>query len=130
VKSNYGPGGLTLPLRWQAGVFVSEWTGAAPLSRDEERAKVDELFLILLAERNAQGRIVSDRTGPNFAPAVFAKMPRAAGVTSSGFREAMERLFEANRIAVIEVGRPSNSRKKLIAVTATQEFGILGGAHR
>jgi RecA-family ATPase len=123
VKSNYGPGGLRLPLGWSAGAFVNEH-GAAPLSQDEERAKVDRLFLSLLAKCEAQGRIVSDRSGPNFAPAAFAKMPGGAAVTNSGFKLAMERLFEANRIHAVYTGRPSNGRWKLERVSAAVEFAV------
>ncbi|MBL8553704.1 MAG: AAA family ATPase [Phenylobacterium sp.] len=124
VKSNYGPGGISLRLSWSAGAFVNEHGGAVPLSVDEERLRVDRLFLSLLDKCEAQGRIVSDRSGPNYAPAAFARMPAAAGVTAPGFKVAMERLFHANRIRVVRTGRPSNGRWKLERVTAATDFNI------
>jgi RecA-family ATPase len=124
VKSNYGPGGLSLPLGWSEGTFVDERGGGGVMSPDEECAKVDRLFLSLLAKCEAQGRIVSDRNGPNYAPAAFAKMTGGAGVTSAGFKAAMERLFGENRVHVVYTGRPSNGRWKLERVSAAVDFAI------
>jgi RecA-family ATPase len=116
-KSNYGPTGLQLKLRWSIGAFVVDGADketTAPVDRAEATAAVDRTFLQLLALYNAQGRIVSDRPGASFAPAVFAKDPVAGGIAKGGFVQAMNRLFAAQLIAVEIVGPASRQVRKLV----------------
>jgi hypothetical protein len=51
-------------------------------------------------ERNAQGRPVSDKSGRNYAPAVFAALEGNAGFTKQVFARAMERHFQTKKIAL------------------------------
>jgi len=117
VKSNYAAAGRSLKIRWTAGAFeVAE--ANAPTTRAEAIAEVDRTFLHLLALYAEEGRRVSHSSGANYAPAVFAKDPRAGGVRSAGFSAAMMRLLAARTIKVVEVGPPSRRLQQLTITSA------------
>ena len=70
----------------------------------------DRVFMTLLAQLEREERFVSDRPSAAYAPAVFAKHPKAEGMNKSVFQKAMDRLFEAGKIKVEEVGPASKRR--------------------
>jgi RecA-family ATPase len=116
MKSNYGPVAETITVRWKDGVFVPEpKTGS--LEKYAADARADEVFLKLLERFGRQGRIVGDKRGPSFAPALFAQEPEAkvAGLTNRALAEAMLRLFAVNKIHVETYGRPSRLAAKIVA---------------
>lgn len=118
-KANYGPSSIELRIKWQAGAFVADQAGGDPLTSLDARLaqdRVDKTFLDLLTRYTSQGRAVSDSTGANYAPALFAKDPQAGGITKSGFAHAMNRLFARGAIAVDTVGPASKRRRQLIVV--------------
>jgi RecA-family ATPase len=108
VKSNYGPEGEKIRLRWERGVFVPDGFAAAP-ERAAAEASVDEAFLKCLDAVTAQGRRVSPHPSSAYAPTVFGRMPEACGTTRAGMEKAMERLFATLRIKV-DVG-PRGTRQ-------------------
>src|SRR5262249_19584446 len=84
----------------------------------------ENLFLELLDKFQAQGRKVShNKNAPNYAPAAFAKDPKAA--KTPGIRkalvEAMERLFAASRIKAEDYGKASHPHTHLVRFTAPQD---------
>jgi len=113
MKSNYGPKGRPLQLRWDRGVYVP-LGGVSSIERAAADAAVDETFLKCLAVRTAQGIDVGPNTGANYAPSVFAKMPEANGCRSKALAAAMERLLSAKRIKIDKIG--SASKQKSIIV--------------
>jgi RecA-family ATPase len=123
-KNNYGPVSETIILRWHDGVYIPEPGSLDPdsaeqvLKRLEVEAKVDEIFLIILRRLAGQGRNVSDKTGTSYAPAQFAKEPEAkkAKVMSKALADAMARLFERNKLAIVTEGPPSRPRTKIVEV--------------
>jgi hypothetical protein len=54
-----------------------------------------------------EGRIVSDRSGSNYAPFLFSQEPeaRAAKISKAALAGAMRRLFAAKRIRVDASGK-------------------------
>jgi hypothetical protein len=79
------------------------------------RPPVEDVFLSLLPEFVGQGRHLSPSPhGSNYAPKMLASHPRRQGYTMRDFKRAMEHLFAANRIKVIEDGPPSKSRRFLV----------------
>lgn len=113
-KSNYGPVGETLRLRWQNGIFVAEGNQRPDrLSKAAAQNQADEVFLDLLDSFRAAGRDVSDKPGHGYAPALFEKSAEGKGITAHGFRAAMERLFTAKRIALETIGPPSRQRRRI-----------------
>ncbi|MEH2521564.1 RecA-family ATPase [Bradyrhizobium sp. AZCC 1610] len=113
MKTNYGPPGEKVRLRWEDGCYVQEGTAPSPRAAAAER-KVDDLFLRLLAERNAQGRHVTPSKAAGYAPKELAAMPSAEGCTASALANAMERLLAAGEIAVERTGPPTKQRARLV----------------
>jgi RecA-family ATPase len=112
-KSNYGPAGIELRLRWQNGAFIIDGP-AGGFDKIAADARAERVFLDLLAEFKAQGRDVSPNRSPTFAPTCFEKHPRAKGSTRRAFEGAMERLLASKQIAVEPFGSPSRPRSRLI----------------
>lgn len=114
-KANYGPTGAEYRLRYSVGAFVNEdATGAMPgLDKQVSADRIDAQFLDMLDAYTVQGRIVSDSTGRNYAPHLFANDPRAKGTTRKGFEAAMNRLFASRVIRIEEVGKGSHARRKI-----------------
>jgi RecA-family ATPase len=119
-KSNYGPAGLELRLRWSAGCFLLDApTGA--FGKIAAGAKAERVFLELLAAFEAQGRDVSAKRSNSFAPSLFARCPEAAGVRKDALEAAMERLLSAGRLRVETFGPPSKQRTRLVIVPKKDE---------
>jgi RecA-family ATPase len=119
-KSNYGPVGLELRLRWQNGGFILDGP-AGGFDKIAAEAKAERVFLDLLGTFTAQGRDVSPKPSQTYAPSVFEKHPNAEGITKRGFASAMERLLTAGRILVETVGPPSRQYKRLIIASLSDE---------
>ncbi len=102
-KANYAALGESMPLLWNAGVFIAGTPEAATL-----RPPVESVFLDLLAAMKSEGRDASykPRAG-TYAPRIFAKRPDRRGYRMADFERAMERLFAAGSIAACESGPPS-----------------------
>ncbi len=115
MKANYGAVGESIRVRWKDGVFVSDGEKRMDfISRAAAQNQADEMFLALLHRLAGQGRNVSDATGRNYAPAVFAEESQNGGITRTGFRAAMNRLFVAGKIKVDFEGPPSKRRRFLV----------------
>jgi hypothetical protein len=108
AKSNYGPVGEKLRLRWEEGSFVVATAAKGPELAAEE-ANLDRLFLRLLEKHSTQGRRVYPRRGHGFAPKEFERDSEAkvAGITARAFAASMDRLFSAGAIVTKTKGPPS-----------------------
>ncbi len=117
MKSNYGPAGEIVRLRWDRGVFVPE---GAPgmLERVAAEASVDQAYLDCLDAALGSGRYVGPYTGKAYAPSIFAQMPQAKGYRSKALAAAQERLFNAGRIEVRKVGPPSKALDRIFRKAA------------
>lgn len=102
AKSNYSRNGEALEFRWREWAFVRDEDlpkgMGANLAETAQVANDNATFLRCLAERNKQRRPVSERFGPNYAPAQFERMREAKGVSKKRLEAAMERLFEIGKI--------------------------------
>lgn len=105
-KSNYGPTGEEIAMRWQDGVFVGEEPESG-LDRQATGMKAERVFLALLREVTAQGRRVNALGGVHYAPKLFADLPSAEGCTKRALRAAMERLLKAGKLVIKSEGPPS-----------------------
>jgi len=71
-----------------------------------------------LARLALQGRTANDRSGPNYAPAAFAKEPEArlAGVGKAALADAMRELFAEKKIRVDEDGSGNHKVRRIVPV--------------
>jgi RecA-family ATPase len=117
MKSNYGPVGETITLRWHNGLWLPI-SGSSTLDKLAVEKAAEDLFLKLLQDFNQQGRNVSDKkNSPTYAPAAFASDPQAKTIHRPGkaLTDAMARLFAAGKIRVETYGRPSRPYSRLVA---------------
>jgi RecA-family ATPase len=117
MKSNYGPVGETINLRWKNGLFLPVG-GLSSLEKLATEQAIDLAFMNMLARFTSEGRNVSHKkTAPNYAPADFADQPEAktAGISKAAFTNAMQRLFVAKKIHAESYGRPSRRNSQLVA---------------
>jgi RecA-family ATPase len=113
MKSNYGPVGETITVRWHNGLFMPEAKPGSLEKRATDQA-VDDLFLRLLDRFEQQGRNVSHKkTSNTYAPTMFANDPDGKGKKKE-LAIAMERLFAANKIKAENYGRASRQFSKLV----------------
>jgi RecA-family ATPase len=117
VKSNYGPAGEKVQLRWEDGSFVINGSLSTP-QQAATIAKIDDLFLKLLDKRTAQGRHVGSKASRSYAPSEFAKDPDAGGVKTKALEASMERLFTAGKIINVEQGPPSKRVSRIARAEA------------
>ncbi len=111
-KANYGPGDISIALRWQAGAFRLESTmTTSTLDRIARDRRVEERFLELLRKFEMEGQTVNATAGSNYAPTQFAA--RDVGkIGKSQFTAAMHRLFDAGKIKNV----PKRGGSKIIEV--------------
>jgi RecA-family ATPase len=116
LKNQYGPKDETIVLRYQRGLFLPV-AGLSSLDRLAREAKVEEVFMAVLKQFAEQGRNVSDAAkSPNNAPTKFAATAAAKEhrISRAEMQDAMNRLFDANKIRVEEYGKPSNRHSRLV----------------
>lgn len=107
-KSNYGPPGFSIKLRWSKGVFVVD-------EQASSRAIFDEvIFLQLLDAYSAEERQVSPHRSVNYAPTLFSRDPRAQKTTKKAFEVAMTNMIDRGEIVVEPFGPPSHRRHRIV----------------
>src|SRR5262249_5454582 len=111
LKNQYGRKGHAIRLQWQNGLYLPV-PSQGTLETLAAEQKVDALFLELLRRFTKEGRNVSDKKSPTYAPAQFADEPQAkkAKVTNKALTDAMRRLFAAGKIRNVRDGPPSKMR--------------------
>jgi KaiC/GvpD/RAD55 family RecA-like ATPase len=121
MKSNYGPTGGQLRLRWKSGHFIcpdqhgygTASSGTVFIDRSTR------VFLNLLRWHTTKGKPVSPLKSPTYAPALFARHPRNEGINSRIFETAMNLLLETDRIRIVVEGPPSRQRRRLEIVDSS-----------
>lgn len=119
MKANYAPTGGEIGMRWEKGRFVPTETPATATGTIDRMAiasKAERVFLALVHRFNEEGRNISPTSGNAYAPYLFAKHPQSEGVTKRQFEIAMDTLFAAKRIKIVEQGPPSKRRRNIAIV--------------
>jgi RecA-family ATPase len=113
-KNNYGPISESILLRYQDGMFLPV-QGTTTLDRMAQEQEAEHIFLDLLRRFTAQNRNASEKHGPSYAPAHFAKEEEAkrAGLKSKDLEAAMRRLFTADKIWNEPYGPPSRRNYRI-----------------
>ena len=116
-KSNYGPAGTVITVKWQNGVYVPV-TGAARSTSARRRTARTKSFVRCwpltrrrpICQRDAKRDLCTES---------FRARPRSNGIGKPALILAMNRLFAAGRIVTASHGRPSDPRSH-IALTAVE----------
>jgi RecA-family ATPase len=109
-KSNYGPLGAPIELRWQRGVFVRDVPDIG-----DPYGTAEEVFLACLDQIACHGKYASAaKQSTNFAPKIFAQMPAAIKTSEKKLRTAMDALFHQQKIKIGVFTRPNRSRVECI----------------
>lgn len=119
VKSNYGPSGYDVRLRYEDGYVVAEEERQGGLldqiTEDAKTTFRREAFLHCLDVALHQGRPPSDaKNSPRYAPKMFAGMPEGRGVSRRNFEKTMEELFSHQEIIVGSLTGPDRHPIKAI----------------
>lgn len=122
-KSNYGPKGGQVRVRWERGVFVEvDRASSQAAHREASELGIDELFLRLLADFTQRGQTVSRvPQSIDHAPKLFAKHREAGNHGKRDFAEAMNRLFAQGRIADGWAGEFQSKQKRVIVLVDAAE---------
>jgi len=116
MKSNYGPVGETVTVRWNGGLFLPV-IGTSSLEKLAGEQKAEQLFLTLLDRFTRQGRNTCEKpSAPTYGPTLFAKESEARelGIRKTDFEGAMRRLFAAEKICLKPYGPPSRATSRLV----------------
>jgi hypothetical protein len=100
-------------VRWKDGQFVRE-ARAEETHTPADHARVDNLFLSLLAQFAKEKRDVSPKPSNTYAPKMFARHARSGKVDARQFAAAMDRLLESGRIEIEIFGPPSKQRSRIV----------------
>ena len=120
MKSNYGPSGECVRVRWTDGVFI-ESPDETAIDRAARHQKAERVFLKLLVILKERGETVNPTSGATYAPSVMAKMhEHREGVGKTALKEAMQRLLNQGKIVVKRIGKKSQPRK-VIAVAGNDQ---------
>lgn len=118
-KANYSRMGEELRFRWHHGAFVRDedlpTDYAAQLAESIRVQGENETFLRCLRARMEQpGREVGPNLGANYAPARFAEMTEAKGLSKQKLAHAMERLLHVGTIKTDQIKRKGSDMKTII----------------
>jgi RecA-family ATPase len=114
-KNNYGPISASIILRYQNGLYLPV-PGVQSLDQAAREMTAQEVFLAVLNRFQSENRIVCQKSGTSYAPALFAKEEEArrAGLNSKNLEEAMRQLFRTGKIFNEPYGRPSRPHYRII----------------
>lgn len=114
TKANYAKKGEAITFAWADWAFVREDDLPADKRSEHDEtvraANDNALFLACLRERNRQRRAVSERSGANFAPKIFAAMPESRKIGKERLAAAMDRLFRLGRIERAELWKGADRK--------------------
>ena len=114
MKTNYAAVGAEVRIRWDQGRFRldgREGNSAFDRASSEQRAEV--VFVALLRRFVSEGREVSHKRSPSYAPAIFAKQPDCERCSKSSLERAMEKLLASKVIRIETYGPPSRSYSRI-----------------
>lgn len=114
TKANYARKGEAITFAWADWAFVREDDLPADKRSEHDEnvraANDNALFLACLRERNRQRRAVSERSGANFAPKIFAAMPESRKIGKVRLAAAMDRLFRLGKIERAELWKGADRK--------------------
>ncbi|NMM45954.1 AAA family ATPase [Rhodospirillaceae bacterium KN72] len=115
MKSNYGPAGGEIRMRFRDGAFFAESDDPGIIGTIKRRS-AEDVFLRCLDRAQAQGRHLTDaNNSPRYAPRTMETMSESEGHSKRDLERAMRRLFDQNRIRIgTALGSDRHARKAIV----------------
>ena len=106
MKSNYGPAGKQIRLRWEHGAFAPVATGGPTMM---DKLELDDLFLRELGNLMADGVrvLATDSRSPRNFVSLLTGRAALKRYTGTDLRAAKERLDENGRLVKVQLGPKS-----------------------
>jgi RecA-family ATPase len=118
MKSNYGPAGGKIRLRWEHGVFVRMDKSGSP-STLVDKLEVERIVVNGLQQLVANDtRVAADPSAKNGLANVVRALPTARHLSWQAVVAAQERLIATGGIVRVEMGPPSKRRVYLRTANA------------
>jgi RecA-family ATPase len=110
MKSNYGPAGDKMRVKWQEGVFVRTDLASAGASMFD-RIEVDRQILEAATYMVSRGSLLAADPNARSSLAVLARnLPTCKHIAWKDAIGAQERLIQQGRLEIVEMGPPSKRR--------------------
>lgn len=115
MKANYGPRNTGLDLVWRNGLFIRPPSDDGTVFAGIKQSRAETSFLDCLDALTTQKRHLSPSpNSPNFAPKAMVAGGMVKGFKVRDLRAAMEKLFAKGTIEVVEYGRKTDPRQKIV----------------
>jgi RecA-family ATPase len=110
LKNNYGPNTESIVVKYEFGMFVRvEGTTVDEAARE---LRAEEVYLKILVHLTGQNQNLGNyKTAPNYAPKRIAAQDDAQDFSLREMEKAQQRLLDANKIQIVEVGSDSKKRQ-------------------
>ncbi|MBP1881951.1 AAA family ATPase [Sinorhizobium mexicanum] len=116
-KSNYGPLGRVVNLKWELGCYRCTDKPKRAGADIGQADRAERVFLALLSLHTGRGINVSaNPKAQNYGPRVFGGHPKREGTTPKMLAAAMEALFDKGKIRAVRYGAPSDDTWRLEVV--------------
>jgi RecA-family ATPase len=113
-KSNYGPAGASVEVRWHDGLFIPLQKNDGGMVGHIEDTNHEKAFLTCLDALTERGSFVSEsRNSATYAPKVMSRMPERGRIKKRDIEKAMFSLFSQGDIINEAYGPPSKMRHRI-----------------
>ena len=112
MKSNWGAGNGLIRMRWEQGVFVAERRDDEGASGAVGKIELDSTVWSTIANMVENGhRVGKDPFARNSIGFIAKQIPALRTHKRAELENSVERLINAGRLVVVEIGRPSHRYK-------------------
>jgi RecA-family ATPase len=111
-KNNYGPVTENIVLEYKNGLFLPVVGNS--VEQAERNLRAEEVFLAVLQKLFGQNQELGPSKHGNYAPTRIAEQPEAYGFGKNEMEAAQQRLLDAKRIHIVDIGKPSRPHKILV----------------
>jgi RecA-family ATPase len=112
-KNNYGPISEEIVVEYRNGLFLPV-TGTT-VDQAERYERAEETYLKVLQKLIDQNQDLSaSKNSNNYVPTMISEHPEGGSFSKKEMEEAQQRLLDANKIHIADVGPDSRKRKKIV----------------
>jgi hypothetical protein len=112
-KNNYGPISEEIVVEYRNGLFLPVIGTTVDQAERHERA--EETYLRVLQKLIDQNQELSASKNSNsYVPTIIAERPDSEGFSKKDMEAAQQRLLDADKIHIADVGPESRKRKRIV----------------